>query len=169
MRPAALPGIGAGRGLIVLDLRPIVLVIGILLIILALFMVPPMVADIAAGHPDWQVFLAAGAVTLFAGVRKQAPKIKDAHFCKSGGVLAELGPPLPTRKPAPDLITSSLSEPSPPPVPPTKPGLAEAVTADPEAVFLAAKEKAKREGVFSLTSEDIRGLSLEQIKALRGY
>ncbi|HEX6113013.1 MAG TPA: TrkH family potassium uptake protein [Geminicoccaceae bacterium] len=27
-----------------------------------------MVADMAAGHPDWQVFMAAGAVTLFVGV-----------------------------------------------------------------------------------------------------
>jgi trk system potassium uptake protein len=51
-----------------IDPRPILVVIGILLIILALFMVPPMVADMAAGHPDWQVFLAAGAVTLFTGV-----------------------------------------------------------------------------------------------------
>jgi trk system potassium uptake protein TrkH len=51
-----------------IDLRPILVVIGILLIILALFMAPPMVADMAAGHPDWQVFLAAGAVTLFTGV-----------------------------------------------------------------------------------------------------
>jgi hypothetical protein len=40
---------------------------------------------------------------------------------------------------------------------------------DPEAMFLAAKEKAKREGVWTLTDEDIRGLSLEQIQALRGY
>ena len=52
----------------VIDLRPILVVIGILLIILALFMVPPMVADLASGHPDWQVFLAAAAVTLFTGV-----------------------------------------------------------------------------------------------------
>jgi trk system potassium uptake protein TrkH len=52
----------------VIDWRPIVLVVGILLIILALFMAPPMVADLAAGHADWQVFLAAGSVTLFAGV-----------------------------------------------------------------------------------------------------
>jgi trk/ktr system potassium uptake protein len=52
----------------VLDLRPILLVVGILLIILALFMAPPMVADMAAGHPDWQVFLVAGSVTLFIGV-----------------------------------------------------------------------------------------------------
>ena len=38
----------------VIDLRPILVVVGILLVILALFMVPPMVADLAAGHPDWQ-------------------------------------------------------------------------------------------------------------------
>ena len=44
------------------------MVIGILLIILAVFMAPPMIADMAVAHPDWQVFLAAGAVTLFAGV-----------------------------------------------------------------------------------------------------
>jgi trk system potassium uptake protein TrkH len=52
----------------VFDLRPIFLVIGILLIILAVFMAPPMIADVAVGHPDWQVFLAAGCVTLFTGV-----------------------------------------------------------------------------------------------------
>lgn len=51
-----------------LDLRPIFLVIGILLIILAVFMAPPMIADLAIGHPNWRVFLVAGAVTLFAGV-----------------------------------------------------------------------------------------------------
>jgi trk system potassium uptake protein TrkH len=51
-----------------MDLRPILVVIGILLIILALFMVPPMVADVAARHRDWQVFLVAAAVTLFTGV-----------------------------------------------------------------------------------------------------
>jgi trk system potassium uptake protein len=52
----------------VLDLRPILLVIGILLIILAVFMAPPMIADMAVGHPDRHVFLASGAVTMFAGV-----------------------------------------------------------------------------------------------------
>jgi trk system potassium uptake protein len=54
--------------LIVFDLRPIFLVIGMLLIIMAVFMAPPMIADLAIGHPNWQVFLAAGCVTLFAGV-----------------------------------------------------------------------------------------------------
>ena len=52
----------------VIDLRPILVVIGLLLIILALFMTPPMVADMAAGRAEWQVFLGAGAVTLFTGV-----------------------------------------------------------------------------------------------------
>jgi trk system potassium uptake protein TrkH len=65
----------------VLDLRPILLVIGVLLIILALFMAPPMVADMAAGHPDWQVFLVAGSVTLFIGVSlvlmNRAPGLGD--------------------------------------------------------------------------------------------
>jgi hypothetical protein len=46
-----------------------------------------------------------------------------------------------------------------PPLPPKRP----------DAVFSAAKEKADRDGVWTLTAEDIRGLSLEQIKALRGY
>jgi trk system potassium uptake protein TrkH len=53
---------------VLIDLRPILFVVGILMIILALFMAPPMVADMAAGHPDWQVFLAAGTATLFIGV-----------------------------------------------------------------------------------------------------
>jgi len=50
------------------ELRPVFLAVGILLIILAVFMIPPMVADVAVRHPDWQVFLAASGVTLFAGV-----------------------------------------------------------------------------------------------------
>jgi len=40
---------------------------------------------------------------------------------------------------------------------------------EPEVKFMAAKEKAKREGVHALTSEDIRGLGLDQIRELRGY
>lgn len=62
------PARSASKKVVALDLRPILLVIGILLIILALFMAPPMVADLAVGNPDWQVFLAASGVTLFTGV-----------------------------------------------------------------------------------------------------
>ena len=37
------------------------------------------------------------------------------------------------------------------------------------AKFKAAEAKAKRDGVETLTRKDIEGLSLEQIKQLRGY
>ena len=48
--------------------RPAIQVIGVLLIILAVFMVPPMVADLAVGHADWQVFAASASITLFVGL-----------------------------------------------------------------------------------------------------
>ncbi len=51
-----------------MDLRPIVLVVGVLLIILAVGMMVPAVVDALYGHPDWQVFATAAAVTLFFGV-----------------------------------------------------------------------------------------------------
>jgi trk system potassium uptake protein TrkH len=60
--------VGSTARAVVIDLRPILQVIGILLVILALFMAPPLVADVAAGHSDWQVFLVAGGITLFIGV-----------------------------------------------------------------------------------------------------
>ena len=50
-----------------IDLRPIAFVIGILLSILALAMLIPASVDAVIGHPDWQVFTAAAAVTLFIG------------------------------------------------------------------------------------------------------
>ncbi len=51
----------------VIDFRPIFLVIGVLLVVLALAMVLPAIADMAADNPDWRVFLMAAAVTLFFG------------------------------------------------------------------------------------------------------
>ena len=51
-----------------IDLRPVLFIIGILLAILATAMVIPAIADAAAGHPDWQVFAAAALLTLFVGV-----------------------------------------------------------------------------------------------------
>jgi trk system potassium uptake protein len=51
-----------------IELRPIIFVLGILLSILAVAMVIPAIVDIAIGHKDWQVFLVAAFVTLFVGV-----------------------------------------------------------------------------------------------------
>ena len=97
---------------------------------------------------DDEVVRASGNSTLFAGVSERAPVIKNPQFCKSGQVLADWRPPLPPRKPEQTLTGVADSR-------------KQAV--EPEAVFLAAKEKAKREGVWTLTSEDIRGLSLEPV------
>ncbi len=51
-----------------LDLRPILLVNGILLALLGLAMLVPAMVDLTVGHSDAQVFLAAAAITLFVGV-----------------------------------------------------------------------------------------------------
>jgi len=51
-----------------MDYRPIVLVVGILLAILAIVMGVPAAVDLIAGHADWQVFAVAAGVTLFVGV-----------------------------------------------------------------------------------------------------
>ena len=51
-----------------IDFRPVIFIIGILLSILAVAMVIPAIVDLAIGHADWQVFAAAAAVTLFTGV-----------------------------------------------------------------------------------------------------
>ncbi len=51
-----------------IEFRPVVFVLGILLSVLAIGMVIPAVVDAALGHPDWQVFTAAAGTTLFIGV-----------------------------------------------------------------------------------------------------
>jgi hypothetical protein len=81
---------------------------------------------------------------------------------------AKSPPSLPPRKPEVAPATDAESSPS---LPPRKPeqSLDSREHAVPEAKFMAAKEKARREGVHSLTSEDVRGLSQGQIKELRGY
>jgi hypothetical protein len=107
-------------------------------------------------------------------VSKRSKKTKT-HFAKparpqiKAPASAEKAPPLPPRKP--ELAPATTEPESSPPLPPRKPEQ----TSDsrehavPETKFMAAKTKAQREGVQSLTSEDVRGLSLEQIKELRGY
>jgi hypothetical protein len=90
---------------------------------------------------------------------------------------ADMKPPLPPRKPELTHTESPATDAeSPPPLPPRKPeqtptsaGDAREHAIEPEGKFTAAKEKAKHEGVHSLTSEDVHGLSQEQIKELRGY
>ena len=49
------------------DFRPVLFVVGILLITLSLAMMLPAIADAVTGDPHWRVFLAAGAFTLFIG------------------------------------------------------------------------------------------------------
>ena len=51
-----------------LDLRPILFILGLLLTTLALAMSLPALVDAATGHADWQVFLASAGLTLFIGV-----------------------------------------------------------------------------------------------------
>lgn len=51
-----------------LDFRPILHVIGILLTTLSLAMCAPLVADLIAGHPDWQVFAGSAGLTAFIGI-----------------------------------------------------------------------------------------------------
>lgn len=50
------------------DFRPILHIVGILLATLGLTMLVPMIADLAVGNPDWQVFLASALATLFVGL-----------------------------------------------------------------------------------------------------
>ena len=49
------------------DLRPVLFVVGILLITLSLAMALPAIADSVTANPNWRVFLAASVFTLFIG------------------------------------------------------------------------------------------------------
>ncbi len=51
-----------------IDFRPILFVLGFLLLPLAAAMALPAIADVAVGNPDWQVFAVAAGGTLFVGV-----------------------------------------------------------------------------------------------------
>ena len=51
-----------------IDFRPILFIVGILLTTLAVAMTLPAAADAVVANPDWQVFAGAAAVTFFTGV-----------------------------------------------------------------------------------------------------
>ncbi|MEK9660808.1 MAG: TrkH family potassium uptake protein [Alphaproteobacteria bacterium] len=51
-----------------IDFRPILYIVGILLTTLSIAMVLPAIVDATVGHPDWRVFLASAGLTLFVGV-----------------------------------------------------------------------------------------------------
>jgi hypothetical protein len=115
-------------------------------------------------------------------VSKQAKKFK-APLAKptptpiESPASADVNPSLPPRKPALTPIPSpAIDTESTRPVPlrkpeetPTGPADTHEHAVEADAKFLAAREKATREGVDALTNEDIRGLSQEQLKELRGY
>jgi trk system potassium uptake protein TrkH len=50
-----------------IDLRPIYLIIGLLLMTLSVGMLVPMIVDMAQGNPDWQVFMLSAGVSVFVG------------------------------------------------------------------------------------------------------
>ncbi len=51
-----------------LDFRPILFIVGILLTTLSIAMVLPAAVDAAVGNPDWRAFLASAGLTLFIGI-----------------------------------------------------------------------------------------------------
>ena len=51
-----------------MDFRPVLYVVGILLSFLSISMILPMLVDLQAGNPDWEVFLLCIAATIFFGV-----------------------------------------------------------------------------------------------------
>lgn len=50
------------------DLKPVIFINGIILSVLAVAMLVPAAVEASYGQPDWQVFIASSAVTLFVGV-----------------------------------------------------------------------------------------------------
>ena len=51
-----------------IEFRPVIFILGILLSVLAVSMIIPAVVDALVGHPDWQVFTTAAGTSLFIGV-----------------------------------------------------------------------------------------------------
>ena len=79
-----------------IDLRPALFVIGILLTTIAVAMLAPFMIDLINGHQDWKIFAAAGTLTLFVGgvlvLTNQAPirklSIQQAFILTAASWLA---------------------------------------------------------------------------------
>ena len=79
-----------------IDFRPALFVIGILLTTIAVAMLAPFAVDLVNGHPDWQIFAGAGTLTLFVGgvlvLTNQAPvrklSIRQAFILTAASWLA---------------------------------------------------------------------------------
>ena len=79
-----------------IDFRPALFVIGILLTTIAIAMLAPFAVDMVNGHPDWEVFASAGTLTLFVGgvlvLTTQAPirklSIRQAFILTGASWLA---------------------------------------------------------------------------------
>ena len=56
-----------GNQLNVMDVRPVMLVIGVLLSGLGAAMMLPMLADLIAGSKDWRAFATGGGLSMFLG------------------------------------------------------------------------------------------------------
>jgi len=110
-------------------------------------------------------------ITKASSVKPPQPVSSVPESTKASSVK----PPQPVSS-APESTKASSAEPSAP-LPqrkPERPSIdsregSNTVDQEREAKFKAAEAKAKREGVDSLTGEDIEGLSPEQLKELRGY
>ncbi len=59
---------GAARRSGPLEPYRILFVVGMLMLVLTLFMIPPALADLLADNPDWQTFLGSGLLTGFVGL-----------------------------------------------------------------------------------------------------
>src|SRR3546814_8184609 len=67
-RTAFEAGASISSGGVLIDFRPILFIVGILLSTTALAMLLPAVADAAVGNPHWQVFAVSSGITLAIGV-----------------------------------------------------------------------------------------------------
>ncbi|MBX9635754.1 MAG: potassium transporter TrkH, partial [Magnetospirillum sp.] len=51
-----------------IDLRPVIQIVGLILCMLAAAMTVPAMVDLLVGHWEWQVFMISAGVTLFCGL-----------------------------------------------------------------------------------------------------